>query len=247
MRFAPLQHLQGGLSAEQVVEIVEAAVTSGNAKGGVQGYGPQGRVILCTLRHFSEAQSLETVRLVEQFRGTNVVAFDIAGDEAGYPVTAHRPAFVYAIEHRIPRTAHAGEACGPGSVWQTLSDFRPSRIGHGVRSIEDGALLAHLRYAGIHLEVCPSCNVQIDVAPDYASHPVDRLYRSGVSLGISTDTRTITDVSLTTEYGRMHETFGWDVPEFRAVNLNAARACFLPDAERRQLTELVEMAYDGLS
>jgi adenosine deaminase len=241
MRFAPLQHLHGGLTAERVVEAVEAAVAAQNAKGGVQA-----RVILCTLRHFSSGQSLETVRLVEQFRGTNIVAFDIAGDEAGYPVTAHRAAFAYAIEHGLPRTAHAGEASGPASVWQTLSEFRPSRIGHGVRSIEDGALIAQLRHAGIHLEVCPSCNVQIGIAPDYAGHPVDRLYRSGVSLGVSTDTRTITDVDLMTEYDRLHHTFGWAMPEFRAVNLNAARAAFLPDSERRQLTERVAAAYDAL-
>src|SRR6266536_888543 len=79
----------------------------------------------------------------------------VAEDEAGYPLDAHEPAFRYAIEHGLPRTAHAGESAGPASVWETLRRLEPSRIGHGVRSIEDPALVAHLKERGTHLEVCP--------------------------------------------------------------------------------------------
>ena len=241
LRFAPFQHLRGGLTPEQVVAAVDRAVADNVAASGIQA-----RVILCTLRHFDQAQSLATVRLVERFRDNYVAAFDIAGDEAGYPVDAHLAAFAYAIERGIPRTAHAGEARGPASVWETLRHFQPSRIGHGVRSIEDDDLLVHLRQTGVHLEVCPSCNVQIDIVPEYADHPIDQLYRSGVSLGVSTDTRTITNVTLTREYERLHQHFGWDTPHFETVNLNAARAAFLPPAERQQLEERVRAAYAAL-
>ena len=222
IRFAPLFHSRRGLSSEQVVAIVHDAVARASAASGIEA-----RLILATLRNFNEAQSLETVRLVEQFRSkrsdTHVAAFDIAGDEAGYPLDAHLAAFRFASEHGIPATAHAGEAAGPASVWETLRLLQPSRIGHGVRSIEDERLMAHLAATGIHLEVCPTSNVQTDVVPAYNDHPVDRLYRQGLSLGISTDTRTVTDVTLTTEYERLHETFGWGAAEFLAVNLNAIR------------------------
>jgi adenosine deaminase len=241
VRFAPLQHTQRGLSPEQAVAAVESAVAQASAATGVMA-----RIILCTLRHFTPTQSLETVRLVERFRGTRVAAFDIAGGEAGYPLDAHLAAFRYAIERGLPRTAHAGEACGPDSVWKTLRQLQPARIGHGVRSIEDAGLLAHLRATGVHLEVCPSSNVQTDVVPVYRDHPVDALYRHGMSLGISTDSRTVTDLSLTTEYERLHEAFGWGVEHFLAVNLNAVHAAFVPPAVRRDLEERLREQYRRL-
>ena len=132
-------------------------------------------------------QSLQTARRVDQFRGTPVVALDLAADEAGFPLTNHIPAFAFARERGIPRTAYAGEARGAESVWETLEKLQPTRIGHGVRSIDDPVLLAELKERGIHLEVCPSCNVQINLFETYADHPVDRLFRAGVSVGINTD------------------------------------------------------------
>lgn len=239
IRYAPLLHTQAGLTAEQVVATVTDAVARESAASGIAA-----GVILCTLRNFDEAQSLTTVRLAANLRGAPVVnAFDIAGDEAGFPLTGHLAAFAFARREGIPYTVHGGEARGPESMWELIRQFRPVRFGHGVRSIEDPALVAYLRDAGIHLEVCPSCNVQINVAPDYASHPVDRLYRAGISLGINTDTRAISDVTLTQEYERMHATFGWDVADFRQANLNAARAAFLPEREREQLVNRLLRGY----
>ena len=97
--------------------------------------------------------------------------------------------------------------------------------------------MAHLAATGIHLEVCPTSNVQTDVVATYEDHPVDRLYRRGISLGISTDTRTITDVTLTTEYERLHDTFGWGADEFLAVNLNALRAAFVEPSVKQALEQ----------
>jgi adenosine deaminase len=197
--------------------------------------GIEARLILCTLRHFTLEQSLATAELVEHFRGSRVAAFDIAGDEAGFPIDAHVAAFRFAIDHGLHRTAHAGEAAGPATVWETLRAFEPSRIGHGVRGIEDPKLLAHLKANGIHLEVCPSSNVQTRAVRSYAEHPVDKLLRSGVSLGINTDTRTITNITLNEEYALLREHFGWSDDEFLTCNRAALRAAFLDEAVRERV------------
>jgi len=238
IRFAPLFHTRHGLGSEQIVAIVDDAVARACAATGIKA-----RIILATLRHFSEAQSLETVRLAERFRGTHVAAFDIAGDEAGFPLDAHLAAFHLAIERDIPRTAHAGEAAGPASVWETLRLLQPSRIGHGIRSIQDERLMAHLAETGIQLEVCPTSNVQTDVVPEYDDHPVDKLYRRGITLGINTDTRTVTDVTLTQEYERLRDTFGWGAQEFLAVNLNAMRAGFVEPSVKQALEGRLREGY----
>jgi adenosine deaminase len=232
IRFAPLLHLLRGLSPEAVVEAVDRATEECIAATGIEA-----RLILCTLRHFDATQSLATAHLVERFRGSRVAALDIAGDEAGYPLDAHVAAFRYAAERGLHRTAHAGEACGAQSVWETLRKLQPSRIGHGVRSIEDAELVEHLRRERIHLELCPSSNVQTRASASYAEHAVDRLYRAGVSLGISTDTRTITNVTLEQEYSRLLEHFAWGDEQFAACNREALRAAFVEKSVRENLLQ----------
>ena len=232
IRFAPLLHLERGLTPEQVVAAVDRAT-----EACIRSSGIDARLILCTLRHYDQEQGLATARLVEQFRGSRVVALDIAGDEAGYPIDANVPAFRYAIDHGLHRTAHAGEARGADSVWETLREFQPSRIGHGVRSIEDPALVDHLKRERIHLEVCPTSNVQTGLSESLAEHAVDQLYRAGVPLSISTDTRTITNITLTQEYRNLQEHFGWTAADLLACNEAALEAAFVDDSTKRKLRE----------
>jgi adenosine deaminase len=118
IRFAPLLHIAGGLLPEEVVATVIDATNEGIIQTGVEA-----RLILCTLRQYNEAQSMQTVKLAARFKNTLVSGFDVAGDEAGYPVTAHVAAFEYAKANHIAVTAHAGEACGAASVWQVLKIF----------------------------------------------------------------------------------------------------------------------------
>ena len=116
---------------------------------------------------------------------------------------------------------------GRQSVWETLRLLDPQRIGHGVRSIEDARLVEHLKREGIHLEVCPSSNVQI--VPEIArweEHPMDRLYRAGGSLNLNTDTRMLNPVTLSGEYEGMERVFGWGAEDFLKTNLMGVEAAF---------------------
>ena len=241
IRFAPLLHTERGLEAGEVVAIVETAVAEA-----VRDSGIEARLILCTLRHYSAVQSLETVQLVDQFRWSYVAGFDIAADEAGYPIDAHVAAFQYAHDRGIPCTAHAGEARGPDSVWETLHSFKPSRLGHGVRSIEDPLLLDHLRQQQIHLEVCPTCNIQTDIYDAYADHAIDTLYRSGLSLGVNTDARTISNISFCQVFVKLHHAFGWDSEHFYHCNRSALKAAFVAEDVRQQLLTRLFDGYQNM-
>lgn len=234
----PLMQTDEGLSPHEVVANVEAAFAEAVLSTGIDA-----RIILCTLRFFSEAQSLETVKLVEGFRGTYVAAFDIAADKPGNVIDAHISAFQYAHDNDIPYTAHVGETRGIENVWDTLEHFSPTRFGHGVCSIEDPALLELLREQQIHLEACPTCNVQTDCYDTFADHPIDRLYRAGISIGVYTDTRTISNITLNEEYEKLHRTFGWEKEDFYRCNRNALKAGFIPEDVRIQLLEQLADGY----
>jgi adenosine deaminase len=241
IRFAPLLHITGGLTPYEVVQTVNDALTVGIHQTGVEA-----RLILCTLRHYFEEQSMETVKLVEQFRGSKVVGFDIAGDESGYPIDAHKAAFLYAKEKNIPITAHAGEACGADSVWETLQHFHPSRIGHGVRSAEDGRLLDFLKKENIHLEVCPTSNVQTNVVNTIHDHPADKIFRHGVSMSINCDAKTISPVTLSSEYALLEKTFNWNKEHFLQCNLRAVEHAFCETSLKEKLIQQLEAAYTAV-
>ena len=238
IRFAPLIHLAQGLSGEEVVRAVNDAVVEGIKKTGVEA-----GIILCTLRHFSEEQSMATVHLFDRFKNTHVVGFDIAADEAGFPITNHIKAFDYAHANGIQCTAHAGEAKGAESVRETLQFFRPSRIGHGVRSMEDTALIKILKENDIHLEVCPTSNVQTNVFDKIENHNIDRIYNAGVSMSVNTDARTISDVTLANEYATLVKYFNWDRANFLKCNLEAIEHAFTSKEKKTMIREKIIEVY----
>jgi len=221
VRFAPLLHIRQGLKAEKAVEVVNKTVEECIMESGIEA-----GIILCTLRHFSENQGMETIKLVEAYAGTRVVGFDIASDEAGYPIDAHIKPFQYAQQKGIPCTAHAGEAKGAESVWETLEFFKPSRIGHGVRSLEDPLLIKHLTDQQIHLEVCPTSNVQTNVYNEIFDHRVTEIYHAGISMSLSTDARAISNITLEKEYTIMRDVFGWEKTHFLKCNLEGIHHAF---------------------
>jgi adenosine deaminase len=227
LRFAPHLHRQTGLTTDEVVEIVLAAVEESRAR-----YPVEVRLILCTLRPDDTASGLDLVRIADKYRDQGVGGFDLAGDEAGYPLDQHIPVFRAARDKGLNITAHAGEAVGAHSVREVIEQLGTRRIGHGVRSIEDPAVIELLLANDVHLEVCPSCNIQIDVFDRYEDHPVDALVRRGVSVGINTDARGPTDLTLTEEYEQLQAVFGWDEARFRAANLGAIERAFADEATK---------------
>ena len=223
VRFAPLLHIRDGLTGEEIVEAVLQGFSAGSVPVGV---------LLCTLRHFSTEQGMETLALAEKYLGNGVVGFDLAGDEWNFPLDPHVEVFRRARERGIPYTVHGGEARGADSVLEILEKLSPGRIGHGVRSIEDAEVVDMLRERGVHLEVCPSVNLQIGLFSSAAEHPIDRLRRMGVSVGVNTDARATTGVTLDSEYQLLAEAFDWGEDVFRQANRNALAASFAPSSVR---------------
>jgi adenosine deaminase len=230
IRFAPLLHTQQGLSPEAVVETVLEAL-----KEGQQGKAIQTGLILCTLRRFDEARSMETARLAARYHAQGVVGFDIAGDEANFELAPHIPAFQYVYEKGIPATAHAGEARGPESVRESMKHLYLSRIGHGVRITEDPRLMDEVRSAELHLEICPTSNIQTGIYPAMPGHAIHQLLKEGFPLSINTDGRTLVNVSLSEEYRRISEAFHWSADQYRATLEAAVDAAFTSEEVKSSL------------
>src|SRR3954452_15153231 len=134
VRYAPEQHLDGGLSLEEVVEAVNEGFREGERLARANGHRIRVGALLTAMRH--AARALEIAELANRYRDLGVVGFDIAGAEAGYPPTRHLDAFEYLKRENNHFTIHAGEAFGLPSIWQALQWCGADRLGHGVRIID---------------------------------------------------------------------------------------------------------------
>ncbi len=168
-------------------------------------------------------------------QGMGVVALGLGGNEDGFPASLFTETFERARKAGLHSDPHAGEVAGPESVWAALDQLHAERIGHGVRSIEDPRLVEALRERCIPLEVCPTSNVRLRVYPDYAHHPLRKLWEAGLVLTVNSDDPPMFNTELNYEYQALVEQFGFSADELERVSLNAVRSSFLPQEEKERL------------
>lgn len=219
LRFAPQKHCERGLSQR---EVVAAAVE------GLAGPGAEARLILCCMRgDDNREQNLETVRVAAEFLDGGVAAVDLAGAEALFPTEGFADVFALARELGVPATIHAGEAAGPESVRAALG-LGAMRIGHGVRSAEDPALLAELAARGVPCEICPTSNLNTCVFGSYADVPLRALMAAGVPASVSSDNRAVSRTDVAREIEALVEAHHLTDDEVRQILLSSVDAAFAP-------------------
>jgi len=184
------------------------------------------RGIVTCIRHFGPGKARETARCAADTAGDWIVGFGLAGDETVAEPKDFRWAFDCAREAGLRLTAHAGEWGGPQSVRAALRDLEVERIGHGVRAIEDPALVDELAEKGIVLEVCPGSNVALGLYPTLRDHPIAELDRRGVKITISTDDPPFFHTTMAREYEALHRAFDWDEAQFRRIARQSLDAAF---------------------
>lgn len=170
-----------------------------------------------------------------EYFGRGVDAFGLGGYEVGHPPEKHTAPYARARAAGLPSVPHAGETEGPASIWGALRELKAERIGHGVRCLEDPALVDELRARQIPLEVCPSSNVCLGVVESLEAHPLPRLIDEGLYVTINSDDPPLFDTSLNDEYVRCAEAFGFDAATMEQLSLNALRASLLPAPRRSEL------------
>lgn len=198
------------------------------------------RGIVTCIRHFGPDKARETALCAAETAGDWVVGFGMGGDEGRGKAKDFAYAFDMAREAKLRLTSHAGEWGGPASVRETLRDLRVERIGHGVRAIEDPALVDELAAKGIVLEVCPGSNIALGLYPDWPSHPVKALRDRGVRVTLSTDDPPFFHTDLGQEYDRLSDAFGWQEADFADINRIAAEAAFCDEDTKAEILKRLE-------
>ncbi|MEJ8636974.1 adenosine deaminase [Streptomyces sp. NPDC006475] len=256
VRYAPEQHLEAGLTLEEVVEAVNEGFREGERRARESGHRIRVGALLTAMRH--AARALEIAELANRYRDLGVVGFDIAGAEAGFPPTRHLDAFEYLKRENNHFTIHAGEAFGLPSIWQALQWCGADRLGHGVRIIDDievaddgtvrlGRLAAYVRDKRIPLELCPTSNLQTGAADSYADHPIGLLRKLHFRATVNTDNRLMSGTSMTREFELLTDTFGYTLDDMQWFTVNAMKSAFIPFDERlAMINDVIKPGYAEL-
>ncbi|WP_068275059.1 adenosine deaminase [Aldersonia kunmingensis] len=252
VRFAPEQHLERGLTLDEVVEHVLEGFEQGVSAAGTFGRKIRIGCLLTAMRH--AARSREIAELAVRFRDKGVVGFDIAGAEAGFPPSRHLDAFEYMRASNAHFTIHAGEAFGLPSIHEAIAFCGADRLGHGVRITDDiiesdgdarlGLLAAYVRDKRIPLELCPSSNVQTGAVKSMEDHPFGQLARLRFRVTVNTDNRLMSDTTMSQEMLRLVETFGFGWSDLERFTINAMKSAFIPFPDRlRIIDEVIKPGY----
>lgn len=259
VRWAPENHVLGGLSLDETVEAVTAGINAGIEQAAATGHDIRIGQIICAMRQAD--RSLEVAELAVRHRPSGVVGFDVAGPEVGYPAARFAEAFDYLAKNYLPVTVHAGEADGLASIESALFDGRALRLGHGVRIAEDititseddeaayvqlGPIAQWVKDREVTLEICPVSNLFTDAVPttDLADHPFDLLYQLGFRVTVSPDDRLMTGTTISQELKMLVDTFGYDLTDLEVFQLNAAASAFLPIDDREELADRISAGFE---
>jgi adenosine deaminase len=224
-----------GLEVQRITEAVR--------KGLDRVPGIEIKLIADLIRDMGPESAVSTVHLVSEQKDLGVVGIGLGGSEQKFPPEPFKKAYDLARSKGLHTTAHAGEAAGPESVWGALRDLGVERIGHGVRSVEDGRLVEYVARELIPLEVCPLSNVRTGVVPSIEAHPVRRLFELGCLVTVSTDDPKMFGNSLEQEYHALVTRLGFSREDVKTVILNGISASWLePEAREKLRAEFVSDA-----
>ncbi|MDO5736087.1 MAG: adenosine deaminase [Propionibacteriaceae bacterium] len=252
-RYAPEQHLRQGLELTDVVEAVGRGLVSGMAEAESLGMGIVAQQIVTSMRHGEP--TIAIAELAVRYREEGVCGFDIAGAEDGFPPSRFQAAFDHLKRNNAYFTIHAGEAFGLPSIWEAVQLCGANRLGHGVRIVDDitvdaqgrrhlGDLAAYVRNLRIPLELCPSSNLQTGIAERIEEHPIGMLKDLGFRITVNCDNRLMSDTTMSREFAKLVDAFGWDAHDIEWVTLNAMKSAFLPFDERLALIQgIIKPAY----
>jgi adenosine deaminase len=241
MRYAPPLNTLQGMSLSEAVEAPLRGIARAQRETDITA-----RVIVCSLRHYDPALSMQLAELAVAYKGSGVVGFDLAGGELGNPASRHAAAFAYCRDHGLPCTCHAGEGDGPESIRQAVHDCHAHRIGHATRLLEDVELAEEIHERGIALELCLTSNVQTRATERYETHPLKQFLERGMNVCLNTDNRLMSATTLVDEYYHAATRCDCTFDELAGMALDGFRSSFLPDEEKVPLVARMALEIEAL-
>lgn len=221
IRFAPLFHKEKGLKVPEIIESVLEGL-----KEGEEDFGVKSNLILSLLRHMPVDSVYEVIEGGHEFIGKGVVALDLAGEEIEGFAKAFEEPFKLGRKYGYRVTIHAGETGFSTNVKDAIKLLGAERIGHAVAIENDKEVYELVKEKNITLEMCPKSNVQTKAVKGYEMHPIKKFLDDNLNVNLSTDNRTVSNVTLTEECIRIDDIHSLSEEDFKKIYLNSIKGAF---------------------
>jgi len=232
--FDPQIHTHRGIAYEAVLNGIDAALQDAETKFSISSH-----LILCFLRHLSEAEAFKALTTALPYKD-KIIAVGLNSSERGNPPEKFQGVFARAREEGLLRVAHAGEEGSAHYIWQALNLLEVNRIDHGVRCIEDDALMEFLRDERIPLTICPLSNIKLRVYDDLRNHPIKKLLDFGLCVMINSDDPAYFGGYVQENYQAVYKTFALSAQSLKQLAKNSFEASFLSEAQKQSYYQEID-------
>lgn len=236
LRFCPLLHKTKDNSLH---EIIESAIEGINRAK--KDFNIESNLIMSNMRHLSFDENIKLIDAAKDYLSSNVVAIDLAGSESDFAPNLHQKLFDYGLKKGFKITVHAGETGIAKNITDSIDLLHAKRIGHGIDSIKDKEIINKLIRENIMLEVCPKSNIDTMAVKDYKDHPIKKLYDLGVKINISTDNRTVSNVTLTDEYYNLFNKLNFTKEDFYKIYQDSINLSFMNEDKKAEFLNIKDV------
>jgi adenosine deaminase len=239
--FDPQAHTERDVPIPAIIEGIHQALCEGQAR-----FGVSSKLILCFLRHLSGEHAMQTLEAALPYRAA-FAGVGLDSSECGHPPEKFSDVFARARREGLFVVAHAGEEGPPDYVWQALDMLGAARIDHGVRSVEDPALIERLRAGRIPLTVCPLSNVKLRVFESIESHNLPQLLDAGLCVTINSDDPAYFGGYINENFHAVNDAFQLTPQQLRTLARNSFEAAFMEEERRTGLMAELDGPYSWCS
>ena len=238
--FSPRDHLQHNLDFSKMVSAINRGIDRAR-----ESFGIETNIRIDLVRSSTCEEAMEILDLIEK-NPHNIVSIDLGGNETRFPPKPFAEVYERGREMGLHLVAHAGEAAGPQSIWDTIEYLKVERIGHGVSARGDPELIQVLKERQLGIEMNPVSNFRTGVVNSIQDHPIREFFDKGLLVTVSSDDPSLFHTDLNNEYIQIHKHLGFTIPELFQISMNGIETAFIDDSKKTSLRESFTSEYDQI-
>jgi adenosine deaminase len=227
--FSAPDHVFKGLDYGKMLDAINRGISRARMD-----FGIECNVRVDLVRNYGPEKGMEVLDWVES-KSDNVISIDLGGSEERFPAKPYKAVYQRARKMGLHLVAHAGEADGPDSIWQAVTELEVERVGHAVTAIHEPRLMEHLKKGNIAIEACPTSNVRTQVVDAIKNHPIRVFHDLGLTVTVNTDDPSMFGTDMNNEYLQLHHQLGFSLQELFKFGLNAVNSSFLSEESKSKM------------
>ena len=236
--FSALDHVVRGLDYGKMLNAINKGINRARMD-----FGIECNVRVDLVRNYGPEKGMKVLDWIES-KSDNIISIDLGGSEERFPAKPYKSVYKRARKMGLHLVAHAGEAAGPDSIWQAVTELEVERIGHAVTAVHEPELMEHLKKRNIAIEACPTSNVRTQVVNTIKNHPIGIFHDLGLTVTLNTDDPSMFGTDMDNEYLQLHRQLGFSLHELFNLSLNAVNSSFLSEESKSKMRKSFMKTFD---